>query len=94
MAPSMPRTPTVVKGHVPGRGCGCDLVGRRVDGACPVCGFPVERSLGNDRLRFADPERVRRRRRGWRIVVGSIAAPLVAVIAALIARRRRTAGGL
>lgn len=41
------------------RDCGYNLRGQSLEGSCPECGTPVERSLASDHLRFANDDWLR-----------------------------------
>lgn len=41
------------------RGCAYELDGLSLDGQCPECGMPIERSIRGDALQYASPQYVR-----------------------------------
>jgi hypothetical protein len=61
-----------VLGTVPCTGCGYDLRGLPISGACPECGRAVELSLRGDQLHFASPEYIRRLDLGLCIILTAI----------------------
>jgi len=48
-------TPVRLTHALPCVSCGYDLRGLAIEGSCPECGTPIERSLRGDLLRFSDP---------------------------------------
>jgi len=77
MEPLPPPLPGVVDADRPCLGCGYNLRNLGVDGQCPECGSPVERSLRGNLLEFASREYVANLRRGCTLVeIGVIAEVL------------------
>jgi hypothetical protein len=75
---------------VPCRTCGYNLRGLAVDGACPECNASIGVSLARDELQFANPDWLRRVRRG---LIAVFAGQCVSIVAAgmMIARAIRLA---
>lgn len=79
-------TPTDAVGHhIPCRGCGYDLRGLAVAGACPECAMSVARSLRGDLLRHAPVDETAAIRRGLRIVAFAGRLGLIGIASGLSA---------
>lgn len=65
-------------------GCGYNLRGLRMDGACPECGKPVADSLRGHLLRFASAEYVESLHRGVFLVLTAIILQIVTAIAGFL----------
>lgn len=57
--------------------CGYNLRSLKRRTLCPECGAPVERSMGESRLCFADPAWLRRLRSGVRLMLASVVLRIV-----------------
>ncbi len=76
-------------------GCGYDVRTLPVDGPCPECGTPIERSLGGPRLAAADPRWLARLTLGQSLIawglytalLGFCFVPLTAALFAILAPR-------
>ncbi|MHC5023866.1 MAG: hypothetical protein ACYTGG_08130 [Planctomycetota bacterium] len=64
--------------------CGYDLRGLPEDGHCPECGTPIARSVGGDRLEYANPAWLARLIAGQALVVWGTGLPATILIVWII----------
>lgn len=83
MSETPPAGPGIVETARPCRGCGYELRGLSVAGACPECGTPVARSLMGDLLAHASPEYVRSLHRGAVLVLSGVVLDVVLFLATM-----------
>lgn len=69
IAPPSEANPTIIADSTPCRGCGYDLAGLAMDGACPECNKPVAHSVDGYLLVRSSPEYLRSIHRGLLIVI-------------------------
>lgn len=85
MDPAAPPPVNVVGDETPCSRCGYSLRGLPIVGQCPECGWPVQRSLAGNLLRYADPTYLDTLQRGIVLVLLAVAGKVVLTFVLFVA---------
>jgi predicted RNA-binding Zn-ribbon protein involved in translation (DUF1610 family) len=65
-------------------GCGYNLHGLSRDGVCPECGLEIRRSIGGQRLQYADPQWLGKLRHGTQVLILCLIVPVLGALAIML----------